>query len=352
MKVLLLAPSAGLGGGIERYAAAVESVLAAQGVPYERLNLRDPGTPLTLANRIRFALTVRRTVHRELSAVDELRVVLLHRNLLPVLGLLAPQRHGIRATVVLHGSEIWQGRRIRARYWLRRPYVRALAASSFTAGVLARVCPVRVLAPGLPSAWYDTLVRAGMAPREPHEGLHLLTAFRLSAWRDKGLETVLSALRLLEGGDRVRLTVCGSGPVPDELRERLHAVPNTRLLPGASDRVLADELAAADVFVLASRTRAGARPSGEGFGLVLVEAQLAGTTVIAPAFGGSADAFQPDLTGVSPVDESAQALAAELALLLEDPKLRQERSDAAAAWARARFEPDGYRRQLARALEL
>jgi glycosyltransferase involved in cell wall biosynthesis len=349
VRVLLLAPSAGLGGGIERFAHTVQTVLAGAGVACERLNLTDPGTPLTLLRRIRFALAVRHIVHNGQLERDRVRLILMHRNLLPVLALLRRRRGAAPVTVILHGAEAWHGGRVRGRYWLRRPYVRAVTASSYTAGALARVCRAGVLAPGLSPAWFDTLTRAAMLPREPHDGLRLLTAFRLSAWRDKGLDTILDAVRIV-GRDDVSLTICGSGPVPPDLVRRLVGVPRCRLVVDAADDELAELYAAADAFVLATRTRGHDAACGEGFGLVLLEAQLAGATVIAPAFGGSADAFQPDLTGVSPVDESPEALAPEIIRLLDDPKRRRELRDAAAAWARARFDPELYRRQLIRTL--
>jgi glycosyltransferase involved in cell wall biosynthesis len=86
---------------------------------------------------------------------------------------------------------------------------------------------------------------------------------------------------------------------------------------GLSDRDLADELAAADLFVLATQTRSGRRAVGEGFGLVLLEAQAAGTPVIAPAYGGSREAYIEGVTGVAPLDESAEALLRSLQDLLE-----------------------------------
>ena len=42
-RVLLLTPSRGLGGGIERYVETLEWAFARQGVPYERIDLDRPG---------------------------------------------------------------------------------------------------------------------------------------------------------------------------------------------------------------------------------------------------------------------------------------------------------------------
>ena len=42
-RVLLLSPSRGLGGGIERYVATLEWAFAAEGVECQRLDLSGPG---------------------------------------------------------------------------------------------------------------------------------------------------------------------------------------------------------------------------------------------------------------------------------------------------------------------
>ena len=46
-RVLVLTPSRGLGGGIERYVEALEWAFADQGVKYGRLDLRGAGAVLT-----------------------------------------------------------------------------------------------------------------------------------------------------------------------------------------------------------------------------------------------------------------------------------------------------------------
>ncbi len=71
---------------------------------------------------------------------------------------------------------------------------------------------------------------------------------------------------------------------------------------------LVDLYGGADVFVLASRQHRRPGPAGEGFGIVLAEAALAGLPVIAPANDGSRDAFVPGLTGMRPVDQSVDGL--------------------------------------------
>jgi phosphatidyl-myo-inositol dimannoside synthase len=345
--ILLLAPSRGLGGGIERYVSTIEVAFAANSIPYRRLDLRRPGVPAGTRQRIGFVREVRQAVR---SGPGPARLVLAHRNLLPVVHAVSRFPNFAAATVIVHGNEVWSGNRARGGRTMRRPDVRVVAASNFTAGAVAHLCRPSVLHPGVPAPWYDTLVRAGARERPgAKRQLHLVTTFRLSSWRDKGLGTLLIAVSRL-GIDELRLTVCGSGPVPDDLRAEVAAYPWCRLMPDLSDHDLAGQLAGADLFVLCTRTRAGAGACGEGFGLVLLEAQLAGTPVIAPAHGGSSDAFLPGVTGVAPVDETPSALCAVLAPLLADAGRRAEMGRAAAAWSRARFEPATYSRQIVRAL--
>ncbi len=171
--------------------------------------------------------------------------------------------------------------------------------------------------------------------------IRIATAFRLADWRDKGLPEILTAIASLGRSD-ISLTVCGSGKPPPELLNIIRQHPRCSLMSGLDDHDLARQLAAADLFILATRTRLGQHPSGEGFGLVLLEAQVAGTPVIAPAYGGSHDAYLNEVTGCAPLDESPEALGRLLARLLQDPQTLPRMSKHAAEWARESFAPEKY----------
>ena len=143
-RVLLLAPSSGRGGGIERYAETLEWAFRAQGIDCARVDLGRPG----LSGHIRM-LAQARTVLR--GGMAPARLVVMHRALLPVAWLLAQELVVSGITVVCHGSEVW-GVRHRPRWYLenqlmRRHAIRVVAVSSFTAGALARC-----LTSGPPSA--------------------------------------------------------------------------------------------------------------------------------------------------------------------------------------------------------
>jgi phosphatidyl-myo-inositol dimannoside synthase len=339
----MLTPSRGRGGGIERYAETLEWAFGCQGVEYQRLDLSGPG-----------ACAHARLVARSRSVLRErgepTRLVILHRALLPAAALLARDPVVSGVSVVCHGSDVWAGRlgprsHVESRL-MRRPGVRVIAVSSFTSGALSRSCRASVLPPGLSEQWFSTLVQASSQPREPRPGAHLVTAFRLPDWRPKGLPQLLEAIATL-GREDVRVTVCGTGEPSSDLRQLVARYRWCVLLPGLDDACLARELADADLFVLATRTRCGRRPSGEGFGLVLLEAQVAGTPVVGPAFGGSHEAFVDRVTGLAPADETAGALADVLADLLRDRAQLQRMGKQAAEWATSYFLPQRYAARVA-----
>jgi glycosyltransferase involved in cell wall biosynthesis len=75
---------------------------------------------------------------------------------------------------------------------------------------------------------------------------------------------------------------------------------------------------------------------------VLLEAQVAGTAVVGPARGGSPDAYLDGVTGATPRDESAAALAGLLDALAGRPDRLSAMGARGAAWARERFAPAHY----------
>lgn len=337
-RALLLTPSRGLGGGIERYVETLESAFTAHEVEYARVDLRTPGA----RGHSRMLADAERVLRA--SAVPT-RLVLAHRTLLPVACLLARERTVRGISVVCHGADVW-GARLRPRWLLeshlmRRPDLRVVAVSDFTAGLLAGVGPATVLPPGLSAGWFQMLVRASAAIHPPSMETRLLTAFRLADWKDKGLPQILEAIARV-GRQDVQLIVCGSGEPPAELLRVMRSYPFCTLRPGLRDEELARQFAAADIFVLATRTRIGRTACGEGFGLVLAEAQVAGTPVLAPAYGGSHATFIEGVTGVAPTDETVAELVRLLRDMLCDPQRLERMGKRAAQWAQEAFAPDRY----------
>ena len=337
-RVLLLSPSRGLGGGIERYVATLEWAFAAEGVKCQRLDLSGPGARAhaRLLARGRAALR---------ADSEAARLVVAHRTLLPVAALLARDSAATGVSVLCHGSEMWgsrwRPRRSLERRLMRDAGVRVVAVSNFTAGAVMRDCRATVLRPALSREWFDTLAAAAADGQGRGAGIRLATAFRLAEWRGKGFPQLVAAVAAL-GRPDVCLTVCGSGTPPADLLRLVSDYSWCVLRPGLSDGDLARELAAADLFVLATETMSGRRAVGEGFGLVLLEAQAAGTPVIAPAYGGSHEAYVEGVTGVAPADESAEALTRTLHDLLKDPARLAWMGRRASRWTSVAFAPERY----------
>ena len=342
VRALLLAPSRGLGGGIERYVETLEWAFAEQGVERVRVDLHHRDRRARAASHARMLAQCRS--HLRASAVPT-RLVVAHRALLPVASLLAQEQSVCGISVVCHGTDVWGDRpwlrRCLEKRLMRRSNVRVIAVSTFTAGALSDTCPATILPPGLSRDWFGALVNASASARTRNHGMDLVTAFRLEDWRHKGLPELLEAVASLGRSD-VRVTVCGNGEPPPDLQSLVRRHRFCSLQPGLTDRELAGELAAADLFVLATRTKPGPNASGEGFGLVLLEAQVAGTPVVGPAYGGSHDAYIQRVTGVAPANETAGALAEVLNDLLQDPCRLSQMGKQAAEWARESFAPERY----------
>lgn len=344
-RVLLLSPSRGLGGGIERYLETLEWAIVGQKDSCQRVDLSRAG--------VRGHMMMLAHGQRLLRASSEpIRLIVGHRNLLPVAALLAREPTVCGIWVLCYGQEVWspelRPRRMLERGLMRRRDVHVVAISSFTAGALGVDCHATILPPALSERWFDTLVAAASSVH-PVAGFQLVTAFRLEAWREKGLPQLIDAVAAMARND-IHLTICGSGNPPPDLLRLLEDHRWCSLRVGLTDDELAQQLADADVFVLATRTSHGRHASGEGFGLVLLEAQVAGTAVIAPAHGGSSDAYVEGVTGMAPVDETADSLVRVLDELLGNPGRLAWMGKRAADWARETFSPEEYAQLVARRL--
>jgi phosphatidyl-myo-inositol dimannoside synthase len=348
IRALILSPSCGMGGGIERYVATLEWALTERGVEHTRVDLYTPGGAGRVPAYARLLTQGRRYLR---AAGGPTRLIVAHRSLLPAASLLSRERFASGMSVICHGTDVWGD-----RPWLRDALekrlmrssaVRVIAVSNFTAGALAGICRAAVLPPGLSRNWFELLVDRANRSNPVATETRIITACRLDDWEGKGLPQLFGAVASL-GRPDVFVTVCGSGEPPLELQWLVKRHPFCTLLPKLSDRALATQLALADLFVLATRMRLGRQASGEGFGLVLLEAQVAGTPVVGPAFGGSHDAYVDQVTGVAPADETMEALAKTLDDLLGDTGRLARMGTRAAEWARGSFAPGDY---AARAVE-
>jgi glycosyltransferase involved in cell wall biosynthesis len=158
----------------------------------------------------------------------------------------------------------------------------------------------------------------GITPEAPL----LLAIGRLTAQKDHA--TLLRAFARTHGEhpDAV-LVILGIGPLEDETRALVSqlGLDGAVVLPGRLE--IRDWLERADIFVHTSRW--------EGFGMVLLEAMLAGLPIVATRVSAVPEVVADNVTGILVAPGDVAGLSAALSLLLRDP-------EQAAAFGRAGLE--------------
>jgi len=362
MRVLLLATKYfGVGGG-EAYTRAFADAFAANGAEVEVLSFLDG----ELSDRTS-AVTYLGHAGARSSAptklwfvIDALRrgqaydlVVCSHVSVAPVARILHRLRH-TPYVVITHGIEIWGQLGARQLAALREAAL-VVAVSHFTARwIVAKhgVAEARVMViyPAVDPALLRMVPADDVRPVS-ESLLTFLTVARLSAQeRYKGCDAVISALPdVVASLGPVRYVIVGDG----DDRPRLEALARER---GVSDlvefagRVTQDGLAAqylgCDVFVMPST--ATLRPdgwTGEGFGIVYLEAAAFRRPVMAGAGGGAPEAIRDGVTGIVVDGNDLRAVGTTLIRLGGDAPLRARMGAAGRAWVLEHFTLELFERE-------
>jgi glycosyltransferase involved in cell wall biosynthesis len=197
-----------------------------------------------------------------------------------------------------------------------------VAESERDAGLRARTC----------RANRTVVIHNGVAtgrprrPRRPGSPATVVSVGRLRAPKD--FLTLVRAVAALEPGS-VSLRIAGDGPDRERLVEEID-----RLGVAAAVDLLGTQpdvdalLESADVFVLSS--------TSEGLPMSVLEAMAAGLPVVASAVGGVPELVDGE-TGVLVPPADPEALAAALARLATDPRLRERLGAAGRRRAEAEF---------------
>lgn len=333
--VLLLAPSVGFGGGIERVATAMGRCLGAEATRIDlfRREYTDRAEG-SLGAKARFSLCAVR-----IGVSKRPRIVFaLHVGILPVAVAVAA---ATRAQVGFLGigHEVW-GPLPRTTRAMIAHCDRLLAISSFTADVLARRSGVprgRIHVVPLPVD-EEILLRARDVPCQRPRGATLVTVSRMSSrHRYKGHFAIAACLpEVLRRRPDARWIVVGDGDDREVIRKRCfqlgvaHAAEFVGLV---SDERLAGIYRHAAALVLPSVADIETNPpTGEGFGLVYAEAGAFGVPSIASsASGGAADFVVHDATGLTVPPDEPQALATAIVRLLGESSTRARLGAAARA---------------------
>jgi phosphatidylinositol alpha-1,6-mannosyltransferase len=326
----------GVGGVQEagrQTAAALDDIARRRGWSLDLLSLNDePGAQaLCLEEReIPFLGFGRAKIRFVLSALghagSETQIVLAaHPHLAVPAWLMRTRTSRWKMIVMSHGIEIWK----RLPFLRRRALLRAdcvLAPSSDTARKLTEVQGVRnENIRKLPWPLNAQILRFADAPSNLPlppafpQGQVVLTVGRWAASeRYKGADDLLGAVAQLRASiPNLYLVAVGGGDDLPRLRTLamdLGVGDRVSFFEGLSPEQIAACYAHCDIFALPS--------TGEGFGLVFLEAMAFSKPVVGADAGGIPDLIQNDANGVLIPAHDREQLGKALELLLRGPSLR------------------------------
>lgn len=252
--------------------------------------------------------------------------------------LIARQFGGLPYGVLMHGLDLRLARRsFRKRFLLRRVLAGAqvvFANSQFVANEISQFAPSIkpvVVTPGVEAIVFPEHDAARQALGLSTEMYQLIAVARLVP--RKGIDTLIAALALLPS--HVRLTVIGDGPDRKRL-ERLAAKAQGRIrfITNASDEERNQWYAASNAFALPVRDEGD---DIEGFGIVFLEAAMAGLPCIAGKSGGATEAVEDEVTGLLVEPDNPQAVADAVLRLVGDAEFRVRLGHAARSRVQSSF---------------
>jgi phosphatidylinositol alpha-1,6-mannosyltransferase len=182
-------------------------------------------------------------------------------------------------------------------------------------------------------------LRRSLDPDASSSGPVILSVGRLVP--RKGFDLVLhSVARLRRQYPTLRYLIVGQGPERmrlERLAGELGIASNVRMLGPADEITKWAAYEMCDLFVMPNRTLDGT--DWEGFGIVFIEAALAGRAAIGGSSGGTADAVVDGETGLLVDPERAGGVTDAIRRLLDNRDERMRMGLAAARRAADRFSP-------------
>lgn len=363
-------------GGVQRFTAEIagrmpagQVVIAAIGGPGEPGLRPDPGPgsgwPGHPVHQLRGPWYVHPGLGRELArlARDHGCEAAWITSAMPF-GALAPQlrRAGIdRLAISTHGMEVGWSKVMPARAAMR-----AISRSADVVtylGEFTRPHVRRVVAPGVPLR----RLHGGVDVDRFHPAVSSEAVRRSLGLQDRRVVVTVSRLVPRKGQDMLLrawpmvlrrhpdavLLVVGHGRhrhALEQLAAELGVTRQVRFTGSVSDDLLAEHLAAAEVFALPCRTVwHGLQP--EGLGLTTLEASATGLPVVVGDSGGAPEAVLDGETGLVVDGASVPALAEALETLLDDPALAHRLGSAGRRWMEQRWTWDNMTLDLTRMLD-
>lgn len=258
------------------------------------------------------------------------RVFVLH----PYAAISAFRAHLQNYVVWAYGIEVWQT----WAEWLRLGLANAsqiVAISHFTAQTIRQNLPDVNVVVVFPIVATERFIPAE-SPRQPIPPYRLLTVGRLAASeRYKGHDQIITSLPALQQhlGAPIEYWIVGDGDDRPRLESLAHSVAaSVRFWGRVSDDELVHLYQDCDIFVMPS--------SGEGFGIVYLEASACGKPVIGSSVGGATDAVEHGVTGLCVDPTDTASLHSAIIQLLRDPALASQMGQAGRTRVLRQFSAD------------
>ncbi|MGC1687670.1 MAG: glycosyltransferase [Candidatus Acidiferrales bacterium] len=270
-------------------------------------------------SKSRFTLEALKIAHKGTRLV-----VAAHPNLAVPASAMRARLRGFQLIVMSHGVEVWHPLgKLRRGALLRADCV--LAPSRYTAQKLHEIQDlpierIRVLHWGLDPAFFEMVGVADTLPLPdsiPRARYVLAVGRWSSAERYKGFDTLIQALPKLQRiAPDLHLVFAGEGddrPALERLAESVGVRERTHFVSGLTRAQLVATYRHADVFALPS--------SGEGFGMVFLEAMALGIPVVGGNHGGVPDIIEDSISGFLVPHGDVPKLAERVALFLTNSAL-------------------------------
>jgi len=255
----------------------------------------------------------------------------------------------VRVVVMSHGIEVWRPLSS-VRSWSLHRAAGVLAPSTFTA---VKLTEIQKIPPSkihrVPWPLGPAFLRLADSPQDlpvPKtfpRGRVILTVGRwMDSERYKGADELIRATAQLQSRVAdLHLAVVGTGDDLPRLRQltaELHLDDRVHFLEALSNEEVAACYAHADLFALPS--------TGEGFGLVFLEAMAFAKPVVGLACGGVTDVVQHKRNGLLIPPDHMDQLPASLEGLLQDPALSKALGNQGAEIVRRNYSFPVFRNQL------
>lgn len=235
-------------------------------------------------------------------------------------------------TVFIHGMDIVcaqkSDRKKRVSLKILKQAKNIICASNYTAGLVKEFLggseaeKIQVVNPGIETDFpkNEDLIAAIKKKHRFFNKTVLLSVGRLV--KRKGFDKIIEAMpEILKAVPNLYYFIAGDGPDKKYIYEKARGVKNIVFLKKPTDEEKWAWLLACDIFATISRNIDG---DFEGFGIVYLEAALAGKPVIAGDSGGVRDAVKNSYSGILVNPENTERIAGAIIRLAQDENLRIE----------------------------